>query len=83
MDGNWDGQRAVHVLTHIDDNRIRSNNGSYEVQKEDAIIRFREFFRNFRRNNIFIYRENLQRQYSHSEHYIEVDLAHVFFVHAI
>ena len=77
MDGNWDGQRAVHVLTHIDDNRIRSNNGSYEVQKEDAIIRFREFFRNFRRNNIFIYRENLQRQYSHSEHYIEVDLAHV------
>lgn len=38
---------------------------------------FREFFRNFRIGNLYIYRDALIRQFNRGEYFIEVDLAHV------
>eukprot|EP00605_Chrysophyceae_sp_TOSAG23-4_P000993 GSChrysophyteH1.ASY1.ANO1.1094.1 assembled CDS len=39
--------------------------------------RFREFFRNFRQGNVFIYRDALVRQWNRREYFVDVDLAHI------
>jgi hypothetical protein len=38
---------------------------------------FREFFRNFRVGNVYIYRDELVRQFNRGEYFIDVDLSHV------
>lgn len=57
------------------------NNLDFEFGKSmelpEARQHFREFFRNFRQGNIFIYRESLVRQWNRREFFIEVDLSHV------
>jgi hypothetical protein len=49
----------------------------FNVDGSSARLRFREFFRNFQLDNIFIYREGLLRNWNRRELYIEVDLAHL------
>lgn len=48
-----------------------------DVKGAAARQRFREFFRNFRQGNVFIYRETLVRQWNRREFFVEVDLSHV------
>ena len=84
MEG-WDGEAPVQVVqsagyannmfTNINSDGIQR----FEVGFSDAVIRFREFFRNFRQapNFTYIYRELLLRQFNCHENFIEVDLAHV------
>ena len=40
-------------------------------------MRFREFFRNFRQGNVYIYRDALVRHWNRREYYVEVDVGHV------
>jgi hypothetical protein len=49
----------------------------FNVEGASAKVRFREFFRNFRQDNVYIYREALQRQWNRKEFFLEVDLAHL------
>jgi hypothetical protein len=49
----------------------------FNVDGSSARLRFREFFRNFQLDNIFIYREGLLRNWNRRELFIEVDLAHL------
>jgi hypothetical protein len=49
----------------------------FNVDGSSARTRFREFFRNFRQDGVYIYREALLRHWNRREFYIEVDLAHL------
>lgn len=49
----------------------------FNVDGASARLRFREFFRNFKQDNIFIYRDALLRNWNRRELYIEVDLSHL------
>lgn len=55
----------------------RNQIGSFDVDGASARIRFREFFRNFKVGNVFIYREALIRSWTRNEFFVEVDLAHL------
>lgn len=50
---------------------------NFEVGGAQARARFREFFRNFRLENVFIYRDALIRQWNRREMFVEVDLSHL------
>lgn len=50
---------------------------TFNVDGATARSRFREFFRNFRLENIHIYREALVRNFNRNELFVEVDLAHL------
>lgn len=52
-------------------------NGEYDLEPYTAKLRFREFFRNYRQGNMFIYREALLRQHARREYFVEVDLFHI------
>ena len=59
---------------------VRNRGGGgldFEVEGSAARQRFREFFRNFRQGNVFVYREALMRQWNRREFFVEVDLAHM------
>ena len=47
------------------------------IEQFQARKLFREFFRNFRLGNVFIYREALMRQWNCGQYFVEVDLFHV------
>jgi len=49
-------------------------NGDRETQPSDAKRLFKEFIKEFRDNNAYIYRDQLRRHYNLNEYYIEVDL---------
>lgn len=52
-------------------------NSSYTVEGSMARHRFKDFFRNFCRGEIYTYREALLRQWNKREYFVEVDLAHL------
>lgn len=55
----------------------RNRTVNYEVDGSNARIRFREFFRNFKLDNVFLYRDALVRNWSRNLYFVEVDLAHL------
>lgn len=58
---SWGGSRLVN----------------FDIDGSNARNRFREFFRNFRLDNVYIYRDALIRHWNRKELFIEVDLAHL------
>lgn len=50
---------------------------TFELDGASARARFREFFRNFRIENVHIYLDALVRHWNHNEMFVEVDLAHL------
>lgn len=76
-----DAARAPIVLQPPGEQARNGNHLDFEfgqpMELPEARQRFREFFRNYRQGNIFIYRESLVRQWNRREFFIEVDLAHV------
>lgn len=55
----------------------RRQNTNFDIEGSVARSRFREFFRNFRLLNNYIYRDALMRNWSRNEMFVEVDLAHL------
>lgn len=49
----------------------------YDIDGSTTRSRFREFFRNFRIDNVFTYRDALIRHWNKRELFVEVDLAHL------
>ena len=76
-----DGARQVVVLEPAgavnNSDRTGLNSDGFELKGADVRQRFREFFRNFRHGNVYIYRDTLIRQWRRREFFVEVDLAHV------
>ena len=54
---------------------IQGGDGGLSPPKVRALVR--EFFRNFRCGNVYIYRDALVRNWNRHEYYIEIDLAHL------
>jgi hypothetical protein len=50
---------------------------NFDIDGSSARNRFREFFRNFRLENVFIYRDALIRHWNRKEMFVEVDLSHL------
>jgi hypothetical protein len=76
MDDSYDGSRGPIVLERQSERGALSSS-SYEMDGATSRLRFREFFRNFKVGNIFIYRESLLRHWNQGEYFIEVDLDHI------
>lgn len=53
------------------------DNLDFNIDGASARVRFREFFRNFRQEHVYIYREALLKHWNRNELFIEVDLAHL------
>lgn len=49
----------------------------FNIEGSNARSRFREFFRNFRLDNVFIYRDSLIRNWNRRDYFVEVDLLHL------
>lgn len=81
MDDSWDGARAPYVLQLPDEmrpwERVPMSNDAFTIDNSTAKARFREFFRNFRDGNVYIYRESLLRHWNQRDYFIEIDLDHV------
>jgi DNA replication licensing factor MCM5 len=67
----------VVVLEPAGDQFERGLFSGYDITGSAARSRFREFFRNFRQGNVYIYRDALVRHWDRKEFYIEVELGHV------
>jgi DNA replication licensing factor MCM5 len=50
---------------------------NFDIDGSSARNRFREFFRNFRLENVYIYRDALIRNWNRKELFVEVDLFHL------
>lgn len=50
---------------------------NFDIEGSSARNRFREFFRNFRVDNVYIYRDALIRHWNRKELFVEVELAHL------
>ena len=74
-----DESRAPVVLESFSESTdtSRNLNSNFEIPGATARAHFREFFRNFRLGNVYIYRDALVRQWNRGEYFIDVDLAHV------
>jgi DNA replication licensing factor MCM5 len=75
-----DESRAPVVLESFSDVPLdtdRSLNSNFEMPGATARYHFREFFRNFRQGNIYIYRDALIRQWNRKTYFIDIDLAHI------
>ena len=57
--------------------RAGARNSEYDIEGSAARRRFRELFRNFRKGNIYIYRDSLLRHWSRKEFFVEVDVGHI------
>ncbi len=64
------------VLQPREDGFARASTASDPVGS-NARLRFREFFRNFRIGNVYIYRDALVRNWNRREYFIEIDLLHL------
>lgn len=69
--------RPVVLEPQGDRNDGRLRVGAFEIEGSTARSRFREFFRNFRLGNVYLYRDALIRHWNRGEYFLEVDLAHV------
>lgn len=81
MTTEWDGSRAPVVLqphSNFAEGRVRGGlENQFEVSLADAKAKFREFLRNYRLDNVFLYRDMLNRRWRRKEFFVEVDLAHL------
>lgn len=70
---------SVVVLEPPDNDLSWGNktNLNFDFDGKVARVKFREFFRNFRLDNIYLYRESLIRNWNRNLFYIEVDCAHI------
>lgn len=74
--------RPPVVLQPPDTNTTWSsgNGGSltdFNIEGSNARSRFREFFRNFRLDNVYLYRDALIRNWNRRDYFVEVDLSHL------
>ena len=80
MYGEIESRQPV-VLQPPDTNASWSNSDggliNFNIEGSNARSRFREFFRNFRLDNVFIYRDALIRNWNRRDYYVEVDLSHL------
>ena len=76
---DWNGERAPVVLQPPTENGDwqQRDGRSFEVTGSDARKRFKEFFRNYQINSVYIYRDLLILRYGRREWFVEVDLAHL------
>ena len=72
MDGG-----VVTVLQPAEDINLVQHETDGTIEHFQARKLFREFFRNFRLGNVYIYRDALTRQWNCGQYYVEVDLFHV------
>jgi hypothetical protein len=70
-------RRPIVLEAQGDNYDDRARRGGYEIEGSTARSRFREFFRNFRQGNNYIYREALIINWQRQKYVIEVDLGHV------
>ena len=54
-----------------------SSDSAATLSRSSALQKFREFIRNFREGNVFLYRERLLRGFRKREHFLEVNLRHL------
>jgi hypothetical protein len=80
------GETDIGSITVLEQPRTAADWGDYDpsrplkdynVEPSIAKLRFCHFFRNFKCDNVFIYREMLMRNWNRRELYIEVDLSHL------
>lgn len=80
MYGEVESRQPV-VLQPPDTNAAWSGGDSslvdFNIEGSNARSRFREFFRNFRLDNVFIYRDALIRNWNRRDYFVEVDLSHL------
>jgi DNA replication licensing factor MCM5 len=80
MYGEVESRQPV-VLQPPDTNSAWSGGDSslvdFNIEGSNARSRFREFFRNFRLDNVFIYRDALIRNWNRRDYFVEVDLSHL------
>ena len=74
-----DESRRPVVLQPFEDTDVHRSRqpGSYDIEGAEARLRFREFFRNFRQGNIYIYRDALVRHWNRNEYFVEIDIGHI------
>lgn len=81
MNGSWDGAKPPQVLSAQGTESVALNpvgaNGRVSEMGAAIRSRFREFFRNFRLDNVYPYRDALVRHWNQREYFIEVELAHL------
>jgi len=71
-----DSSRVSVFTPEVDDvNNPYSN--STDVNGPASKSKFREFFRSFHLNGIYLYRESIIRQWNRREYFIEVDIGHL------
>lgn len=73
----YNDENVVVLLPPGDIDAWNESQAGFEIAGAAARQRFREFFRNFRLGNIYLYREALIRHWNRNEYFVEVDLAHV------
>jgi hypothetical protein len=56
-------RRPIVLEPQGENNDDRNRRGGYEIEGSTARTKFREFFRNFRQGNVYIYREALIRNW--------------------
>jgi hypothetical protein len=56
-------RRPIVLEPQGDNNDDRNRRGGYEIEGSTARTKFREFFRNFRQGNVYIYRDALIRNW--------------------
>jgi hypothetical protein len=79
MYGDYEFSRPI-VLDNPDSFEEWGNprkNVTFDLEGSSARIRCQEFFRNYRHNNLYVYRDTLIRNWNRGDMYIEVDLAHI------
>lgn len=86
MSDSWNGDRAPFVLERNSEEAPERNrwdgaiphDNDYKISGATARAKFREFFRNYRVGSVYHYREALLRHWNKGEHFVEVDIAHVY-----
>lgn len=74
-----DDYRPPVVIEPVEDLQLWGSRKSLNFDIDNSTLRakFREFFRNFRIDNVYIYREALVRNWNRNELFIEIDIAHL------
>lgn len=73
-----DDARAPIVLQPpLNSDEWRREDPSFVVEGASARHRFKEFFRNFRLNSIYPYRDSLIRHWNNGEYFVEVNVEHL------
>jgi DNA replication licensing factor MCM5 len=75
---DWDQNPVYHAnlgMQGSGDNGLGQE--STDVSPNQAKSRLREFIRNYRERDIFVYRDQLLQRYRKGDNYLDVDLAHL------